>query len=87
MEQKTVFIGATGYDHYCTEGRKKLLDAGCCLIENQLGRPYTAFGQRFQGNAQYLCQFIYRFGRAFFQLRFSAANTVQRGVRNARLDR
>ena len=42
MEQKTVFIGATGYDHYCTEGRKKLLDAGCCLIENQLGRPYTA---------------------------------------------
>ena len=31
MEQKTVFIGATGYDHYCTEGRKKLLDAGCCL--------------------------------------------------------
>ena len=29
MEQKTVFIGATGYDHYCTEGRKKLLDAGC----------------------------------------------------------
>ena len=42
MEQKTVFIGATGYDHYCTEGRKKLLDAGCCLTENQLGRPYTA---------------------------------------------
>ena len=42
MEQKTVFIGATGYDRYCTEGRDKLLGAGCRLIENRLGRPYTA---------------------------------------------
>lgn len=39
--KKTVFIGATGYETYCAEGRNALLEAGYTLIENQTGRPYT----------------------------------------------
>lgn len=36
-----VFIGATGYEEFCSEGRNALLAAGYTLIENTKGRPYT----------------------------------------------
>ena len=42
MQKKTIFIGATGYEKYCTAGRELLLKAGYSLIENKKGRPYTA---------------------------------------------
>ena len=41
QEKKVVFIGATRYEEYCSEGRNALLDAGYTLIENVKDRPYT----------------------------------------------
>lgn len=37
-----VLIGIPNYARYCKAGYRLLQDAGCELVENDLGRPYTA---------------------------------------------
>ena len=41
MDQKIIFIGATGYETYCSQGRSALLDQGCLLLENRKSSPYN----------------------------------------------
>ena len=36
-----VLVTATNYSKYCQPGKKLLEEAGCEIIENPHGRPYT----------------------------------------------
>ena len=36
-----VLVTATNYSKYCVAGKKILEEAGCAIIENPHGRPYT----------------------------------------------
>ena len=36
-----VLVTATNYSKYCQPGKKLLEEAGCEIIENPYGRPYT----------------------------------------------
>ena len=40
MNQKVIFIGATQYEKYCTQGRNALLAQNYTLLENQKSGPY-----------------------------------------------
>lgn len=41
MATKKVLVTATNYSMLCAEAKKMLEDAGCVIIENQVGRPHT----------------------------------------------
>ena len=36
-----ILVTATNYSKYCRPGKKILEDAGCEIVENPHGRPYT----------------------------------------------